>query len=168
MKTLQQHRARPQRWLATLTIALLALGAPLATAAPAFASEALPVVEPLEQQSEQTPVDEAAPADAAPVDAVDEPVADDVAEEAAADAPEQPAVVAPEAAPPAEEAPDAAPLVADVAALAVTVDSASEEAGLTVRVVGSGFGATTGAYGALIEKGTEAAVGASGGYTAFG
>ena len=48
------------------------------------------------------------------------------------------------------------------------MDAASEESGLSVRVVGSGFGATTGAYGALIEKGTEAAVGTSGGYTAFG
>ncbi|RZU63897.1 Ig-like domain-containing protein [Microterricola gilva] len=163
MKTLQQHRARPQRWIATLTIALLALGAPLATAAPAFASEAPPVVEPLEQP-ERTPVDEAAPADTAPADAADEPAADDAAGEPAAGAPEQATVApAPEAAPPA-----AAPLVAGAAALAVTVDSASEEAGLSVRVVGTGFGATTGAYGALIEKGTEAAVGASGGYTAFG
>ncbi|GAA3036403.1 HtaA domain-containing protein [Microbacterium dextranolyticum] len=52
-------------------------------------------------------------------------------------------------------------------AIAVTVPTVSAEAA-TVRVVGSGFGDITGAYAALIEKGTEAGLSASGGYAAFG
>ncbi|PPL19087.1 HtaA domain-containing protein, partial [Microterricola pindariensis] len=52
--------------------------------------------------------------------------------------------------------------------IATSVTSAAAESGLAVRVVGSQFGLTTGAYAALIEKGTEASVDASGGYAAFG
>ncbi|MFT4283487.1 MAG: HtaA domain-containing protein, partial [Protaetiibacter sp.] len=55
-----------------------------------------------------------------------------------------------------------------VPALAVTAASASAADGLTARVVGSGFDGITGAYAAIIEKGTEAEVTASGGYAGFG
>lgn len=56
----------------------------------------------------------------------------------------------------------------DGAAVTATVTAASEADGLSVRVTGSGFDGITGAYAAIIEKGTEASVGMSGGYAAFG
>jgi hypothetical protein len=57
---------------------------------------------------------------------------------------------------------------ADGPAIDVSLTSVSEAGGIELRVAGSGFGEATGAYGALIEKGTESAVTASGGYVAFG
>ncbi|MEZ3161394.1 HtaA domain-containing protein [Microbacterium sp. BWT-B31] len=55
-----------------------------------------------------------------------------------------------------------------VRAIEVTVTDASASAGATLKVTGSGFGDVTGAYAAIIEKGTESAVTAAGGYVAFG
>ncbi|AMB60186.1 HtaA domain-containing protein [Microterricola viridarii] len=156
MKTLQQHRARPQRWLATLTIALLALGAPLATAAPAFAREALPALEqqvpaeqaPAEQISaEQTPAEQPAAADSP------EAVEDSAPEAAPAPAPE----VAP--APEAAAAPQVAVQGADAPVAAPTVTVSKTEglnaAGETVTVTGTGFvagDATSGARPPLAGK----------------
>lgn len=55
-----------------------------------------------------------------------------------------------------------------VPAIGVTVTDASASAGATLAVAGSGFGATTGAYAAVIEKGTESSVTSGGGYVVFG
>ncbi|WP_396659428.1 HtaA domain-containing protein, partial [Microbacterium sp.] len=51
--------------------------------------------------------------------------------------------------------------------LSTTVTDASAD-GLTVRAQGAGFAGVTGAYGAIIEKGTEDGVTSGGGYVAFG
>jgi hypothetical protein len=53
-------------------------------------------------------------------------------------------------------------------AIETSVVSADAEDGAAVAVVGSGFGDVTGAYAAIIEKGTESEVNAGGGYVAFG
>lgn len=45
-----------------------------------------------------------------------------------------------------------------------TVTAASKADGVTVRAAGSGFDGVTAAYAAIIQKGTEAGVGAEGGY----
>ncbi len=50
----------------------------------------------------------------------------------------------------------------------VSVTSASAADGAAIRVVGSGFDGITGAYAAIIEKGSESSVGMDGGYAAFG
>lgn len=50
----------------------------------------------------------------------------------------------------------------------VSVPTATQADGATVRVVGSDFADVTGAYAAVIEKGTEASVTGNGGYVAFG
>ena len=52
--------------------------------------------------------------------------------------------------------------------LDVTVSTVSADAGATVRIVGTEFGTVTGAYAAIIEKGTDASVGMGGGYVTFG
>ncbi|PPL14821.1 hypothetical protein GY24_15375, partial [Microterricola pindariensis] len=153
MKTLQQHRARPQRWLATLTIAVLALGAPLATAAPAFADPALPAVEqlPAEQAGEQLPA-AATPAD--------ESVAEETpAEEAPAE--EAPAEEAPESGDSIQHAPVAAlsaeapaPAPAVAATPVVTVSEAPHDGGAVV-VRGTGFAAA--APGVYLGVGTAGA-----------
>ncbi|MFF3601915.1 hypothetical protein ACFYYK_41320, partial [Kitasatospora indigofera] len=136
MKTLQQHRARPQRWLATLTIALLALGAPLATAAPAFASAVPAIEQPAEQPAEPIGQPEAdAPAE--PVAA--EPVPEAPAE-VAGDADAAPAIEAPAEAPPAPPALAAPAPVVAASAPVVTVSEAPR-AGGTVTVRGTGFAA---------------------------
>jgi len=54
------------------------------------------------------------------------------------------------------------------ATVTAEVTGASEAGGLTVHVTGSGFDGITGAYAAIIEKGTESSVGTGGGYTVFG
>jgi len=54
-----------------------------------------------------------------------------------------------------------------VAALDVTVTDASAVAGAKIHVAGSALGDITGAYAAVIEKGTESQVTAGGGYVAF-
>ncbi len=64
--------------------------------------------------------------------------------------------------------PLAFPAPAASPAITTAVTSASAASGLTVRVQGASFGDVTGAYAALIEKGTEANVGRDGGYAAFG
>ena len=51
--------------------------------------------------------------------------------------------------------------------LDVTVTDVSATSGATIRVVGSDLGTATGAYAAVIEKGTESAVTGSGGYVVF-
>ena len=53
------------------------------------------------------------------------------------------------------------------AALDVSVTSVSAQTGATIRVTGENLGSATGAYAAVIEKGTEADVTASGGYVVF-
>ena len=50
----------------------------------------------------------------------------------------------------------------------VSVPVATQAEGASVRVVGSDFGDITGAYAAVIEKGTEGALTSGGGYVAFG
>ena len=50
----------------------------------------------------------------------------------------------------------------------VSVPTATQADGASVRVVGSDFTDITGAYAAVIEKGTEASLTSSGGYVAFG
>jgi len=55
-----------------------------------------------------------------------------------------------------------------VSAVETSVVSVDAEDGATVSITGSGFGEVTGAYAAIIEKGTESAVTSSGGYVAFG
>ncbi|MCC2032931.1 HtaA domain-containing protein [Microbacterium allomyrinae] len=57
---------------------------------------------------------------------------------------------------------------APVPTLDVSVTDVSASAGATARVVGSDFGDVTGAYAAIIEKGTEAELTAGGGYVVFG
>lgn len=53
-------------------------------------------------------------------------------------------------------------------AIDTSVVSVDAENGATVSITGSGFGEVTGAYAALIEKGTESQVSAGGGYVVFG
>ena len=60
------------------------------------------------------------------------------------------------------------PPPAPVPTVTATVTAASETDGLTVGLTGTGFDGITGGYAAIIEKGTEAAVGPAGGYAAFG
>ncbi len=60
------------------------------------------------------------------------------------------------------------PPPAPVPTITTEVTAASAASGLTVRVVGSDFGAVTGAYAAVIVKGTEESVSAGGGYAGFG
>ncbi len=67
-----------------------------------------------------------------------------------------------------EPGPTPDPTTAPVPTVVVSVPTVSATAGATVRIVGGDFGATTGAYAAIIEKGTEGAVGPDGGYAAFG
>lgn len=52
--------------------------------------------------------------------------------------------------------------------ITASVSDVSADAGASVRVVGTGFGSVSGAYAALIEKGTESQVSAGGGYAGFG
>ncbi|WP_194410196.1 HtaA domain-containing protein [Microbacterium cremeum] len=51
--------------------------------------------------------------------------------------------------------------------LDVVVTDAAASAGATLEVTGTGFGDATGAYAAVIEKGTESAVTSGGGYVVF-
>ncbi len=55
-----------------------------------------------------------------------------------------------------------------VPAIETSVVSVDAEDGATVSIIGSGFGDVTGAYAAIIEKGTEAQVTGEGGYVEFG
>ncbi|GAA1856573.1 HtaA domain-containing protein [Microbacterium koreense] len=54
-----------------------------------------------------------------------------------------------------------------VAELVVSVSGVSAEGGVSLEVEGSGLGDVSGAYAALIEKGSESSVGMGGGYAAF-
>lgn len=58
--------------------------------------------------------------------------------------------------------------IAEAPSIETAVVSVAAESGATVSVTGADFGSVTGAYAAIIEKGTEAQVTGDGGYVAFG